>query len=171
MRALSGLHLTNQLSDSALAISQKNFVEILDSVLDKNRASALIYSEAGNLLVKHNNFPDAEKVLIQAIAIPKGAIEIDDDAFTFNYRNKLRHQKSQIAFACYQLGYLNGIKGDYESSIEYSNLAVSLDSSLVKAYLNLIKGYGMLKRVSEASKVNELMNLKFPNNIINQYQK
>ena len=162
LRALSEIQLLSNPNDNQF------FVGILDSVLDKNRSSAAIYLEAGNLLLKHKELKKADSVLTLGIAIPKTPIEIDDNAFGSNYEKNLMLQKLQIAFACYQLGYLNGIKGDYESSIEYNSLAISLDSSLTDAYLNLINAYRMLNRAPEASQVYDLLNQKFQNNILNK---
>lgn len=44
----------------------------------------------------------------------------------------------------YQLGYLNGLLGKFESSVVYSRQAIALDPQFREAYINLISGYRSL---------------------------
>lgn len=53
----------------------------------------------------------------------------------------------------YQLGYLYGLSGRYETSIKYSHDAIAADSLLKQAYINLISGYRSLGRDREADSV------------------
>lgn len=53
----------------------------------------------------------------------------------------------------YQLGYLYGLTGDLDQSVQYSLGAIALNPDLKEAYVNLISGYRSLGRDREADSV------------------
>jgi len=68
------------------------------------------------------------------------------------------------ARAAYQLGYINGLNGNYNQSIEYSNAAIALDSNLTEAYINLISGYMSIGDMNKTRNILNLADRKFPGN-------
>jgi tetratricopeptide (TPR) repeat protein len=60
--------------------------------------------------------------------------------FSYGYNGSFDNENIRI-LACYQLGYLYGLTGDFETSINFSAKAIELSPDMKEAYLNLISGY------------------------------
>ena len=64
--------------------------------------------------------------------------------------------------ACYQLGYLYGLKGDFANSVEYSRRALAYDPDLKQAYINLISGLRSLGESAAADSVARIYISRWP---------
>jgi tetratricopeptide (TPR) repeat protein len=86
-------------------------------------------------------------------------------SFEFSYDMTGRGAGSDVtALACYQLGYLYGLTGDFVRSVEYSRRAIAADSRLKEAYINLISGYRSLGDGRRADSVIAVFRTLWPDN-------
>ncbi len=115
------------------------------------------------VLTNRNALEQAEWILQIATAIEPVAIEINDDAFTINYLSVKRTWIKDKALANYQLGFIYGLQGNFDASIAASQNAISLDSCLVEAYVNLINGFNATGKFAKADSVKNTAQIRFPN--------
>jgi tetratricopeptide (TPR) repeat protein len=74
-------------------------------------------------------------------------------SFGITYSNDIIGYDKFRKLACYQLGYLYGLLGEFEPSVRFSRRAVELDPHLKEAYINLISGYRSLGEIGLADSV------------------
>ncbi len=79
-------------------------------------------------------------------------VENSDWAFTRNSSERKQRLEAS-AMIRYQLGYLAGLGGKYDSAVTYSSEAIALDSTLSAAYVNLTLGYLSLGQIDSARAV------------------
>ncbi|NMC42776.1 MAG: tetratricopeptide repeat protein [candidate division Zixibacteria bacterium] len=84
-------------------------------------------------------------------------------AFEFAYDPTAGNEGTEvIALACYQLGYLYGLKGDFARSVDYSRQAIAADRDLKAAYINLVSGYRSLGDHARADSVIGVYRSRWP---------
>jgi lipopolysaccharide biosynthesis regulator YciM len=123
-----------------------------------------LLNEAAVMLTQRNALEQAESLLLKASVSKPPPIETDDEAFSPAFRNSSQNWEKQRAYADYQLGYINGLQGNYYDAVRYSSLAIQADSSLVEAYVNLISGLLSTGRLAKADSVLSTALQKFPTN-------
>jgi len=74
-------------------------------------------------------------------------------SFDFRYTENTADDEKYRKLVCYQLGYLYGLSGEFESSVRFSKKAIDLDPNLKEAYINLISAYRSLGNVRLADSV------------------
>lgn len=137
----------------------KTMTAVQENVDNPERA----FFDAGVVFTEWGDHNKAEGFLMAAYDAKPGSAEMDDNAFS--HASKTSGGTINIkSRASYQLGYLYGLMGDYNESIEYSNTAIALDSNLVEAYINLSSGYLSIGDINNARAIADLAFKKFPNN-------
>ena len=137
-----------------------------DTVSDK----AALYLEAGIIYSAFQIYGKAIAYLTSALQAKKPAVEINDAAF-YQVKGNYKSAEEIKARAAYQLGYLYGIRGNMAESIEMSKSAISLDSTMVEAYVNLINAYNAAGKRDSATHFIDIAVAKFPeNNLLRQLQ-
>lgn len=121
-----------------------------------------LLNEIGVLMTNRGMLSDAEEFLNKAILSHPPPIETDDEAFKPFFRNSLENIRKQKAFSNFQLGYIKGLQEIYGESIRFSLEAISLDSTLSEAYINLVTGYIAANQTAAADSVLNQALLLFP---------
>ena len=117
---------------------------------------AALFYEAGVVYSNWKNYGRAIELLTMAVEEPEPPIETDDRAFSYSYKSSYK------AKAAYQLGYIYGITRQLELSIIMSENAISLDSNLYEAYVNLANAYIIQGHRIRARELLEDARAKFP---------
>jgi len=125
-----------------------------------------LYLDAGMIYSQWQMSDTAEIYLRRVLAAGNPAPETDDAAFDWTSVATGATTASLKARAAYQLGYLLGLKNRFEESIAMSNRAITLDSNLAEAYVNLASGYLSTNQRAEARRVVDLAKQRFPDNQI-----
>lgn len=123
-----------------------------------------LLNEAAILLSQRGCIKEAGQVLRRAMRSKPPPIEMDDALFKRQFRNSPQLRRPQLALAHYQLGYLAGLSGRPEEAIAQSHRAVTLDPSLVEAYVNLVSGYLSTGQARLADSVMAVAAARFPSN-------
>ncbi len=145
------------LSSADLADSADHIARRCGSNIRVLNDAALRFSGKGEMEL-------AEAFLRQAIISTPPPVETDDYAFERNYINSTSNWAMERAKAFYQLGFINGLRGNFDLSIEYSREAIRLDSTYAEAYVNLISGYISTGRLAEARTTLAEAASRFPDN-------
>ncbi len=124
-----------------------------------------LYLEAGNIYSSFEMYDRAKEYLLSAYKEKPAAAEIDDNAFRQSSDGEKQLQRIR-ARAAYQLGFIYGITGKTQESIEYSRSAIGLDSTIVEAYINLINAYNEFGKPDSALIILALAENRFPDNPI-----
>jgi tetratricopeptide (TPR) repeat protein len=86
-----------------------------------------------------------------------------DVSFDIPFSRSATYESENLrALANYQLGYLYGLTGQFESSVRFSSKAIVLDPNLRQAYINLITGYKSLGDWGKADSVARVYQSKWP---------
>jgi len=120
-----------------------------------------VYLEAGLQYSRWKIYDKAEFYLKRALQSESEPIETDSRTFTYDIS---RNPREIRAMAAYQLGYIYGLAGQMEKSIELSNTAINYDSALVNAYINLASGYISIGSIQKAREILLIADRKFPEN-------
>ncbi len=121
-----------------------------------------ILLDAGLIFSNWTAYDKAGEYLRAVLDCKPNAIETNDEAF--NSRDYGRELAGIKARAAYQLGYIYGISNNYQESIKMSNMAITFDSSLVEAYINLYNGYLLSGDAEKARAFLRLAVQRFPEN-------
>ncbi|MFQ5452718.1 MAG: tetratricopeptide repeat protein, partial [Candidatus Zixiibacteriota bacterium] len=160
--------ITNMIFLRALSYdSEINNNTLIDTVLKcANRTNDNIYflNDAANILTEKGMLNIAESFLMRALNSYPPSIETDDEAFENNFKNSLSNWQNEKAKTYYQLGYINGLNKIYSKAVDFSNLAISIDSNFVEAYINLISGYLSSGQEDNARVILKIGLEKFPAN-------
>jgi len=139
------------------------FENILRRAMIKTADDARISLDAGLTFSGWKKYDRAIDYLAACLQNRATAIETDDDAFGYS-RDRARSHDLIKSKAAYQLGYIYGLRNRLGESIRMSNLAISLDSTLAEAYVNLINGYFMTGETVKARELLTLARRRFPEN-------
>jgi len=137
---------------------QKTIKQALISTSEKSR----IWLEAGLIYSNWQMYDLAIDYLRTALTAVAVAVETDDRAFTYSGLTGRQLSRKIKARAAYQLGFIYGVRNDLIRSIVMSNLALSNDSSIAEAYVNLINGYRLSGKTDSARYVSQIALDKFP---------
>jgi len=151
-------------------LSAQNNLRALEQTIHQalyyNEDNPEINLEAGIIYSNHQDFGRAQKYLT---AVPKAAppaVETDDNAFNYSNAAGGDHLRNLQYEALSQLGYIYGIQGRLDSSIEMSRRAVEIDSSKSRAYINLINALRLQGEREKAFAVLAIARARFPNDSI-----
>ena len=119
--------------------------------IEKQRGAMRLYFEdnpqylfeEGLYLAAHGQLPGAIDDQLRAVELSLNR----ETATSFEFSYEMTESKpgsNVTALACYQLGYLYGLTGDFDRSVEYSRKAIAADPRLKEAYINLVSGYRSL---------------------------
>ncbi|MBU8934253.1 MAG: glycosyltransferase family 39 protein [candidate division Zixibacteria bacterium] len=123
-----------------------------------------LLNEAAILLTERGLTDAARSVLNRALNATPPPIETDDEAFAIVFRNSPENIARQRARVHYQLGYLDGKAGKFGQSIYHSQSAITLDSNLSDAYINLISAYLSTGQTAVADSLLTIARQRFPDN-------
>jgi len=130
-----------------------------------------VLNEAATVCSRRGLYDMAYGFLLQGLSASPPSIETDDQAFGRGFRHDKASTTRERARTYYQLGYLGGIRGDFELAIGYCRRAIDADSTLVEAYVNLVTAYLSSGRQAEADWTMDIADEKFPNHpLVRQLQ-
>ena len=139
------------------------FEDILGRAVELAPEDSRIYLNAGLVYSGWKEYNQSIEMLTMALEYRDRPAETND--LNFNYiRSKQNSPRAIKAQAAYQLGYIYGILDRIPESIDMSNRAISLDSGLVEAYINLINAYSISGRSGSAREILNIATAKFPEN-------
>ncbi len=121
--------------------------EQLDSVEIKRRSLRLFFDASPVYLVEEALYFTKNRRYAEAINNHLRVIEIirqhkPSVSFESKFSVHASHSHDNLLrLACYQLGYLYGLIGEYEKSIQFSQRAIELAPNMKDAYINLISAY------------------------------
>lgn len=139
------------------------FENKLTQALEALGANARVFLDAGLIYSEWGLYEKAAGHLRMVLEVSEPPVETDDKAFNYT-RAKGESLDNLKARAAHQLGYIYGIQDQIAISIEMSNLAIALDSSLVEAYINLINAYLIAGETGKARDLIRHARLRFPDN-------
>lgn len=137
---------------------------VIETAIHRTDFNIYLLNEAAVYLSNRNLMKPAEDILLKAVSSSPPPIETDDASFSLNSPDTPQAWDHQKAQAHYQLGYIYGLEGKFESAIGQSKEAIALNPDLEEAYVNLVSGYLSMKRIDEAMKVLNKALEKFPSN-------
>ncbi|UCG60730.1 MAG: tetratricopeptide repeat protein, partial [Candidatus Zixiibacteriota bacterium] len=155
MALIRTLFADSQLADEALSDS-------IAAAAVRTDYNIYLLNDVGAHLAAAGNLDRAGEILEWAIASRPPPVETDDFAFERKFVNSKANWKKEKAEAFYQLGYINGLQGTFDRSIEFSHKAIELDSSLANAYVNLANGYLATGQIAQARRIAAIAVEKFP---------
>jgi 4-amino-4-deoxy-L-arabinose transferase-like glycosyltransferase len=118
--------------------------------------------DAGLIYTKWGDFEKAKRYLGSVLKSKSKPIETDDDAFSYANINQISSLDNVKARAAYQLGYIYGRENNLQESIEFSNMAISFDSSIIEAYVNLANGYFLSGQNENGQNILRIASSRFP---------
>jgi tetratricopeptide (TPR) repeat protein len=145
-------------------ISTADLADSVDHLARRGDYHIRLLNDAAVRFSSRGEMELAEALLRQAIASKPPPVETDDYAFERNYINSPANWARERAKSYYQLGFINGLRGNFDLSIEYSKQAIKLDSFYAEAYVNLISGYISAGRLAEARTTLAEAASRFPDN-------
>ncbi|MCX6835052.1 MAG: glycosyltransferase family 39 protein [candidate division Zixibacteria bacterium] len=122
-----------------------------------------VLNESATVLVARGECEIAMRFLLRATAVGPPPIETDDQAFGPNFRHGRTDFERLKARTYYLLGYCHAQLGQVGEAIEYTRRAISGDSTLAEAYVNLYSGFLTQGRLLEADSVLSVAEKRFPN--------
>lgn len=136
--------------------------ETIRQALTLHNSNPDINIEAGIIYSNRQEFSRAENYLIEVLQAEPVAAETDDNAFSYSGPAGSTHLKDLKYEAASQLGYIYGITGRFNKSIEMSRKAIEIDSSRSKGYINLINALWLSGRSDRASEILAYARGRFP---------
>jgi len=122
-----------------------------------------VLNESAGILVARGECDMAMRFLLRATAVGPPPIETDDQAFGPDFRHGPADFEHLKARTYYLLGYCHAQLGQVGEAIEYTKKAITADSTLAEAYVNLYSGYLAQGRLLEADSVLSEAEKRFPN--------
>jgi tetratricopeptide (TPR) repeat protein len=164
MILLRALHEDTTVTTAAL-------IDSVNAARLRTRDDIYVLNDVAIRLTAGGELEAARMLFNRATVSTPPPIEIDDYVFERNFRNSRDNLNREWATANYQLGYICGLKGKFEQSVDYSRKAIELDSNLVEAYVNLINGYILTGRTEQARETLRTAVARFPDdNYVRQLQ-
>ncbi len=121
-----------------------------------------VLNEGGSLLINQGK-PEAALPLLQRTLTARAPdIETDDDAFGPAFAHRRVDMERLRGTSYYLLGYCYARLERLPEAVTYSQRAISADSVLVGAYINLRAGYMSEGRIAEADSVLAEARRRFP---------
>ena len=145
-------------------VSDDSLVGMVHTSANNTSDDLYLLNEAAVQLLRRKLVPAADSILNQAIVSRPPPIETDNAAFDADFIYSKKNFAHEKASSYYQLGYLRGLQGEYEQSVDYSRTAVKLNPDLAEAYVNLVSGYASLGQMARADSVLTVAEKRFPEN-------
>ncbi|MDH4155751.1 MAG: glycosyltransferase family 39 protein [candidate division Zixibacteria bacterium] len=143
-------------------ITGDSLLGLVFDAVDKAGNDIFLLDDAAALFSQRGDQARAESVLLIARNAAPPPIETDDAAFERHFRNSRENWKKERAKTFYQLGYIAGLDGRFDESLDFSRRAIDGDPDLVGAYVNLASGFMSTGRFSEADSILTIATEKFP---------
>ena len=161
--------MTNQLylrisNEIDTTYNSQRFLDAVKRASYRTNNNIYLLNEAAAYLSNRQMYTEAEKLLNLAINSTPPPVEIDDESFLHFSKHTPEQWKKQTAYALYQYGYINGIRGEFTKAIEHTNQAIKIDSTISEAYVNLVSGYLSTNQREKAIEVLSLGLSKYPQN-------
>lgn len=156
--AINLLRAGGRLPDSAAIQSVERYRRLVHPYLGDDPGYLV---EEGIYLAGQRRFSAAIDDQLQALSL--SGKRRPATAFEFAYDPTAAAEGPDVtALACYQLGYLYGLTGDFSRSVEYSRMAIAANGGLKEAYINLISGYRSLGDARRADSVIAAYHSRWP---------
>jgi Tfp pilus assembly protein PilF len=121
-----------------------------------------VLNEGASLMVHRGELTEARQVLERALRATAPPIETDDLAFGPNFAHSRAAMAIERAKTYYLLGFCHAQAGELEQAIDHTRRAITGDSTLVEAYVNLYAGFRTRGRLVEADSVLTEAARRFP---------
>jgi len=121
-----------------------------------------VLNEGAGILVNGGEIELALRYLHRAEVAKPPPIETDDQAFGVGFEHGRRQFEQTRAATYYLLGYCHARLGRLDQAVTFTERAISADSMLVEAYVNLYAGYLAQGRLMEADSVRAEAEERFP---------
>lgn len=138
---------------AAVGLPGAQLVALADSAGRATHDNIYVLNEAATALTNAGLTGEAERILKRAIESTPPPVEMNDDAFTREFATGPRAWNRQRADSHNQLGFLYGQSGRAGLSVSQSRLALSCDSTLIAAWINLASGLVALGERAAADSV------------------
>jgi tetratricopeptide (TPR) repeat protein len=152
------------------ALSTDSSLDINDILTFLERAAHVtdddveVLNEGSAILVARGECATAMRFLLRATAVEPPPIETDDQAFGPDFRHSRADYEYLKARTYYLLGYCRAQLGQIGEAIEYTKKAITGDSTLAEAFVNLYSGFLAQGRLLEADSVLSVAETRFPDN-------
>jgi len=147
---------------AALSISNDSLYNLALSAAEATNGARLLVNEAAIMLTNRGGLDQARQLLRLTLGSSPPPIEMDDRMFEADYLSALRKDRNQVAQAEYQLGYVEALTGDHLSAVTHSRRAITIDSSISAAHVNLISSLLSLGEMAQARTALDRAQLLFP---------
>ncbi len=135
----------------------------LSSTLTETDSNLVIMLEAAKAASGRQSFAVAEQFLRTSLSTAPPPVETDDLVFDEAYPYTPVRLRKLRAQTHYELGFVLGQTGRFEESIIESRQAITLDSLLSAAYVNLFSGFVSTGQLRSADSVLSRASTLFPN--------
>ena len=145
-------------------ITGDSLLELVFDAVDEAGNDIFLLNDAAALFSQRGDQARAESVLLMAGNATPPPVETDDAAFERHFRNSRENWTKEKAKTFYQLGYIAGLDGRFDESLDFSRRAIDSDPDLVGAYVNLASGFMSTGRFSQADSILTIAIGRFPDN-------
>jgi len=152
-------------------IDSGSLLTLVEAAADRTKDNVYLLNEAALLILNRGDRDAAELLLLRVIEASPPPIETDNTAFDADHIYSESSMRKEKAKAYFQLGFLKGLSANYRESVEYSQTAIKLDSTIVEAYRNPVASHLALGQTRAADSVLSVGLNKFPDNPVLQYLK
>ena len=160
--------VANQIYLRSIILSNQYVITEIERIIyeaaRKTDDNIYILNQAATLLNDKKEYKLSEKILFKALLSSPPPIETDDLAFQRNFENSIIRWEKEKSKTYYLLGFIKGLHQAYGQSIEFSNKAIALDSSMAEAYVNLISAYLSTNQPDTALSILSYCKTRFPDN-------
>jgi tetratricopeptide (TPR) repeat protein len=148
-------------------ISSDSLYKLTLNAISNSQYAISVLNFSAITLTNRRALHQAKILLAKAVELKRPPIETNDDAFTPAFEHISEKFRMEKAKANYQLGFIYGLEGNFSESVKRSRTAISLDSTLVEAFINLSNGLAALGNHKESDSVLQSARSRFPqSNII-----
>lgn len=150
-------------------VSNGDLLTLIHDMAAQTNNDIFLLNDAARLLATRGIMSPADSIFAVADSVSPPPIEMDDTAFDREFRNSRENWRRARAESAFQRGYLAGLRGDLQAVIEYSQKAITLDSTKAEAYINLAGGYYRSGRQSAADSVMTDAERRFGRDALNRF--
>jgi Flp pilus assembly protein TadD len=151
-----------RISAEVPTMSNDELSSYIAGALAETDSNLVLILEAARITSSRKMFDLSEQLLHLSLRQSPPPVETDDLAFDESYPYTPERLRLLRAQAHYLLGFLFGQTGRFPESISESRNAISLDSDLAEAYVNLVSGYLSTGDLKSADSVLSLAAVRFP---------
>ena len=143
-------------------LTNMRVIAAIDSVLTAIPNDPTVALEAASALVQRARVVEATNILRRGAAMQRPPIEMDDYAFERDFLNSPEQFDRRLSKLNSLLGYVYGVRGDYNGCVLACRTAIALDSANVDAYINLASGYWSQGDATRADSIVRAADTRFP---------